>query len=246
MKRFPIALLAALAVAPLLQTRLAALPAAEAEAGRAIVAHHADTVIEVELVVVVRVSVGDKAQPPREIKREINGTVIAPSGLTVVSLGSIDPMGSMRLPPNMKVEDPEYKEVKLRLSDNTEIPARIVLKDEDLDVAFIAPDPAVPERKFAHADLAAPARAELLGTYFDLSRAQKHLQRTPAIRVVEAIGIVEKPRQLVLLSAYSPGCPVFDAEGRLLGISVRHTAEGRETGLILLPTASIAELAPAP
>ncbi len=246
MKRLPASLLAALLVAPLLPSHLAALPAAEAAAGRAIVARHADTVVEIELVAVVRVSVGDKTQPPRELKREINGTVIAPSGLTVVSLGSIDPAGSTRLPPNVKAEPTEYKEVKLRLADNTEIPARIVLKDEDLDVAFIAPEPAVNGREFAHADLAAPARAELLGTYFDLARAPKHLQRTPAIRVVEAIGLVEKPRQLVLLSAYSPGCPVFDAEGRLLGVSVRHIVEGRESGLILLPTASIAELAPAP
>jgi hypothetical protein len=244
MKAFRPLFAALLIASPLLPARLAALPAAEAEAGRTIVRRFADTVVEVELVVVVRVSVGDKVQPPREIKREINGTVISASGLTVVSLGSTDPMGSMRLPPNVKMEEPEYKEVKLRLADNTEIPARIVLKDEDLDVAFIAPEPAVPDRPFAFVDLATPATAELLGTYFDLSRAQKNLQRTPAIRVVESIGLVEKPRQLVLLSAYSPGCPVFDAAGRILGIAVRHISEGRETGMILLPAASIAEIAP--
>ncbi len=231
------------AAIPLAPLPLAALPAAEAEAGRAIVRRHADAVIEVELVVVMRATVGDKVQPPREIKREINGTVIAPTGLTVFSLSSIDPRNMARMP-NLKFEDPEYKEVKLRLADNTEIPGRLVLTDEDLDLAFIAPEPAGPERAFAFADLSTPAAVELLGTYFDLARAGKHLQRTPAIRPVEVIGTVEKPRQLVLLSAYSPGCPVFDATGRLLGISVRHIAEGRDTGLILLPAASIAEIAP--
>ena len=232
--------LAAGAISP----RLAAISAAEATAGRELVQRYADVVVSVELVVVVQVTIGDKVQPPRELKRDLNGTIIAPSGLTVISLRSIDPTSAIQRMPNVKIGKPEYKEVKLRLADNTEIPAELVLQDEDLDLVFVRPVPAVPDRKFACVDLAAPATAELLGTYFDLSRASKQLQRTPAIRCVEAIGVVEKPRKLVLLSAYSPGCPVFDAQGHLLGISVRHIAEGRETGQILLPSSSVAEIAP--
>ncbi len=220
---------------------LRAIPPAEAEAGRAIVQKHADTVVEVELVGSVEITVGDKVQPPREFKRAVNATVISPRGLAVFSLRSITPPATM---PNIKVGKPEYKEVKIRLADDTEIPAKLVLMDEDLDLAFVAPEPAVPDREFAYADLDHPAKAELLGTYYDLARAGKHLQRTPAIRSVYSIGVVEKPRQLVLLSDYSVGCPVFDAEGRLLGVSVRHMADGRDTGMILLPAASIAEIAP--
>ncbi len=234
---------AALAVG-LLSPRLAAIPAAEATAGRELVQRYSDVVVEIELVVVLQVTIGEKVQPPRELKREVNGTVIAPNGLTVISLRSIDPSGAVPRSGNIKVGKPEYKEVKLRLADNTEVPAELVLMDEDLDLAFVKPVPAEPDRKFACVDLAATAPTELLGTYFDLARASKHLQRTPAIRIVEAIGLVEKPRELVLLSAYSAGCPVFDAQGRLLGISVRHIAEGRETGMILLPAASVAEIAP--
>jgi len=238
-------LLAALvATAPFLPTALRALPAAEAEAGRSIVKQHADSVVEVELVAKLEITLNDKVQPAREFKRAANATVITKSGLTVLSLRSIDPRNSAPHMPNLKIGEPEYKEVKLRLADNTEIPAKLVLMDEDLDLAFVAPEPAVPERTFAHVDLEHPANAELLGTYYDLARAGKHLQRTPAIRVVNSIGLVDKPRQLVLLSEYSAGCPVFDAKGKLLGISVRHVAEGRDTGMILLPAASIAEIAP--
>jgi hypothetical protein len=233
---------ALLAAASFLPVPLIALTAAEAEAGRAIVQRHADAVIEVELIVVLQVTIGDKVQPPREIKREINGTVISANGLTVLSLKSIDPRSG--LPPNLKAGTPEYKEVKLRLADNTEIPAKVVLMDEDLDLAFVAPEPALADRTFTCVDLKHPATAELLGTYYDLARAKKHLQRTPAIRVINAIGLIKKPRELVMLSDYSPGCPVFDAEGRLLGVSVRLISEGRDTGMILLPAASIAEIAP--
>lgn len=237
-------LAALLSTAPLLPVPLQALPPAEAEAGRAIVQRHAAAVVEVELVAKLDITLNDKVQPPREIKRTANATVIAPTGLTVLSLRSIDPRSAVPRMPNLKTGEPEYKEVKLRLADDTEIPAKLVLMDEDLDLAFVAPEPALPERPFAFVDLDDPAKAEVLGTYYDLARAGKHLQRTPAIRSVYAIGLVEKPRQLVLLSDYATGCPVFDADGKLLGISVRHMADGRDTGMILLPAASIAEIAP--
>ena len=34
----------------------------------------------------------------------------------------------------------EFKEVKLRLANGKEVPARFVLKDADLDLAFMAPE----------------------------------------------------------------------------------------------------------
>ena len=224
---------------------LRAASAAEAAAGRAIVERLADSVVQVEMVVVFTVVRGDSAQPPSEVKAEINGTVIGPDGLTVLSLGSIDPR--VRIPPRrgQSIEEPEYKEVKLRLADGAEIPAKVVLKDEDLDLAFVAPDAdAIKGREFTFADLDDPATPEVLGTYYDLARAPKNQQRVPAISLVTIAGIIEKPRQFLLMSDYSPGCPVFDAEGRLLGVSLRYIEAGRSTGFVLLPADSIAEIAP--
>ncbi|MEJ1973892.1 MAG: serine protease [Lacunisphaera sp.] len=237
------AALLALAIAP---TDALALTEAEAAAGRALVKRYADTIVGVEMVVTLKGTQGDRPLPPREQKREINGTMVAANGLTVLSLASIDPRGS--IPPAMMAQihfdEPEFKEVKLRLADGTEIPARVVLKDADLDLAFIAPLPeSAPAGPLPFVDLANHAEAIVLGTYYDISRASKLQQRVPAVRVIYVSGMIEKPRRFVLASEYSPGCPSFAADGKVLGIALRHVAGGQSTSVIILPAEDVAEVA---
>jgi len=55
--------------------------------------------------------------------------------------------------------------------------------------------------------------------------------------------MIEKPRRFILATDYSPGCPVFDAKGKVLGITVRHVAGGQSAGLIILPAADVADIA---
>jgi hypothetical protein len=243
-KNFPLftflILTALLALAPAAR----ALSKAEAAAGRAVLQRYADAIVGVEMVVTLKGMQGDRPLPSREQKREINGTFVSPTGLTVLSLGSIDPRNG--LPPGMlgqmRFEEPEFKEVKLRLANGTEIPARMVLKDADLDLVFIAPE-SPPAAALPFVDLTRPAKPVILDTYYDISRSSKAAQRVPAVRVVNVIGIIEKPRQYILASDYSPGCPVFDGKGNLLGISVRHVAGGQAAGIIILPAAGVAEIA---
>ncbi len=68
------------------------------------------------------------------------------------------------------------------------------------------------------------------------------MQRVPLVRPTLVIGIVEKPRRMYLMSEQQLGCPVFDLQGRLLGISVHHLSSSRSNGLIVLPAADIAEI----
>ena len=221
-----------------------ALSKAEAAAGRAVLRRYADTVVGVEMVVTLKGTQGDRPLPAREQKREINGTFVSGTGLTVLSLGSIDPRNG--LPASMltqvRFEEPEFKEVKLRLANGTEIPARMVLKDADLDLVFIAPEAPL-AKPVPFVDLSRPAKPVILGTYYDVSRGSKLAQRVPAVRAINVIGIIEKPRQYILASEYSPGCPVFDEKGEVLGISVRHVAGGQAAGIVILPTVSVAEIA---
>ncbi len=221
-----------------------ALPAAEAAAGRALLKKYANVVVSVELVVTMKGTQGDRPIPPREQKRDVNGTMVNASGLTVLSLGSIDPRGSMVLPMQQQIrfDEPEFKEVKLRLANGTEMPARVVLKDADLDLAFIAPESPV-AKPLPFVDLAVAAKAEILGTYYDIARGSKLAQRVPAVRVINISGMIEKPRRFILATDYSPGCPVFDAKGKVLGITVRHVAGGQSAGLIILPAADVADIA---
>ena len=247
MKRsFPI-LAVALAIASL-GPRAAA---ADTEGARALVKRYADAIVGVELVVTMRVKFGDREQPPQERRIEINGTVISASGLTVTTLAAVDPQvqfdamrasaqGGGRMP---ELVGADFKEVKLRLADGKEVPARFVLKDADLDLAFMAPEASAEARTYPFVDLAQSAEGAVLGEYFYVSRASKNLQRVPTIRRTEVTGIVEKPRRFYLMTDQSAGTPVFEPQGRVLGISLQPFANGRPTGLVLLPAGDIGDMA---
>jgi S1-C subfamily serine protease len=217
---------------------------ADAAAGRELVKRYADAVVGVELVVTMKGTQGDKPLPPREQKREINGTMISAGGLVVLSLGDIDLRNSLppQLAQQVRFDEPEFKEVKIRLTDNTEIPARVVMKDADLDLAFVAPVGPAPAG-LAWIDLTNTAEPEVLGTYYAIGRGTKALQRVPTVQRQEVVGIVEKPRSFYLMNTYAISCPSFDATGKVLGIMVRHMSGERATGLITLPAASVAEIA---
>jgi len=239
----------ALAIAPIV---VHAIPETQAAAGRALAKRYADTIIGVELVVTLKVKMGDREMPPREQRVDVNGTVINANGLTVTTLAEVDPQTAFEM---MKAAQPaarlellgaDFKEVKLRLADGTEVPAKFVLKDADLDLAFMAPDTAAADstkREFAHVNLDEPAEGAVLNNYFMVTRAPKVLQRVPIVRETEIIGIVEKPRRIFLLSEQALGSPVFDPEGHILGISLQHFANNRRTGLVVLPAADISEMA---
>jgi S1-C subfamily serine protease len=224
---------------------------ADAVVGRELVKRYADAIVGVELVVTVKVRAGSTERAPQEQRIEVNGSVISSSGLTVTSLAAVDPQASYDAARSAggrgaELVGVEYKEVKLRLADGKEVPARFVLKDADLDLAFMAPevvgDAAKPEFK-SYLKLEDSAEGALLSNFFNLAREQKALQRLPIIRSAEVMGIIEKPRRFYLLSTQATGTPVFDAKGKLLGISVVNFASGRATGLVVLPAADIAEIA---
>jgi len=236
------------AAAVLLAGSALPLTAAETDAatGRALTKRFADTIVGVELVVTMRVKVRDREQPPQERRIEINGTVISPSGLTVTSLAVVDPQSAFEAArssnPGVELVSADFKEVKLRLADGTEIPARFVLKDSDLDLAFMAPETAA-EREFAHVKLEDSAEGVLLNRYFQIARAPKTLQRVPLTRETQVVGIVEKPRKVYLMTDPSVGTPVFDAAGKVLGLSLNYFANGRAAAVILLPSADILDMA---
>src|SRR5690606_39044642 len=95
MKRFrPLLLVTALLVAAQ-PFPLAGATEAQAAAGRALVKRYADAIVSVELVVTLKLKLGDREQPPREQRIEVNGTVISPDGLTVTTLGQVDPQATL-------------------------------------------------------------------------------------------------------------------------------------------------------
>ena len=233
--------------------RLVAMTEADAATGRALAKRYADSVVSVDLVATTKMTVGDRALPPRENRIDVNGTVISPTGLTVTVLSLVDPRGmmeAMRAAQGMggqriEVGETEFKDVKLRLANNTEVPSVIVLKDPDLNLIFIAPlvDATAKPRTFSCVALDKSAAAEVLGNYFFVTRAHKSLQRVPIVRDTTVVGIVEKPRRMFLMSDQALGIPVFDPSGLVLGIATQYLENGRPTNLVVLSASDIAELA---
>ena len=234
--------------------------------GKAVVHVEAVLTITMDGPLAAMVGGGDKEQ-----KIEVVGTVVDPSGLTVVSNTALDPtsaMGKIEINAggqqmSMTLKG-EVGEVKIRLSDGTEIPARVVLKDEDLDLAFIAPTEKLDKKARAamqsvELDQAAD-KAEKLAQTITLGRLGKDMNRELTVGLARIKAVVTKPRTFYVLGGTQPGTPVFDMKGKLLGISLfrKKPGGGGRAGLgaimgggglgvsgtpITLPTANVKRVA---
>lgn len=230
-----------------------AVGAAEAvptEVAQSLVRRYGATIVEVNTVLSVNTSAGDKALPAREIKLDGQATLIAPDGLAVVSLASIDPSDALdgarvttpRGPMRIEVTSVEFKLVKLRFPDGTEVEARVVLKDPDLDVAFIKPITPL-SKPVAYVDLARDAWPQLLSTGYIVGRSTRIAHGAPVVRRVDIISVAEKPRRIIIPEMGVQSCPMFDATGRVYGLCVRQYARGRPVGDLVLPAKELAEIA---
>jgi hypothetical protein len=182
-----------------------------------------------------------------EANLEITGTVIDPSGLTVVALSSCDPYElRRRVTPDYKV-DSEVSNVRILLEDG-ELPAEIVLRDRDLDLAFIRPK-TKPASPMPAVDLSNAGSAQVLDEIIALNRLNRVVSRAYSASVERITALVQKPRTFYIpdstLTTTSSGSPAFTADGKVLGVFVMRaitaTADSRESpfAAIILPAEDI-------
>lgn len=191
-------------------------------AARALRGKYQDAIIQVKLTV----KVGSLDQ-----QAEVAGTVISPQGLTVVSDLSTNPRALFGSDEGGGGRA-ETTDVKLVLKDGKEIPGTFVLRDRDLDVAFIMPKDKglnLTCVKFEKAPI-----PEVLDDLVFLHRLGKSLNREVSIVLSRAEAVVRKPRVLivpdVLTGLQKLGCPVFDAAGRPVGLVVMRRGPGGAGG----------------
>jgi len=206
---------------------------ASAVAGRAILARNQDAVITVK--VVIKASFGGR-EGTRETKNETIGTVVDPSGLTVISLSSIDPYSMVadlmrgRGRTEMRWET-EVTDIKLLLADETELAAEVVLRDKDLDLAYVRPKekPARPLRAVAMTTDVKPTQ---LDEVIVVSRLGKVASRVPCVSASRVQAIVEKPRPFYVLEQTTGssglGAPVFSLKGKPLGVLLLRTSRSQD------------------
>ena len=194
-------------------------------AARDILAKYGDSVVSVSMVFKTQMSMEGRAGSNDELKQEVRGTIIDPSGLTVVSLFETSPedaMSSMGFGDDDSFKlTAETKDVKIRLASGQELPAKIVMRDKDLDLAFIRPlqKPANP---LPCVDLTAGAKLSVLDPIVILGRIGKVGGRVSSVRFDRVTAVIEKPRTLYVpcsdTSQGSLGTPVFGPDGKVAGL----------------------------
>jgi S1-C subfamily serine protease len=197
-----------------------------AEKGRAIFTKSRYAVVTVEIVLKVTYTSSGQNSTPQEAKQEATGTVIDPSGLTVVALSACDPSDLYQ---RMASEQSRYKietevgDVKLLLEDGTEIPAEIVLRDKDLDLAFLRPK-TKPASPMTAVDMSKAAPAQVLDEVITLNRLGRAVSRAYSASVERISAVVQKPRTFYIpdstQSTTTLGSPAFLPNGDVLGIFV--------------------------
>jgi S1-C subfamily serine protease len=219
----------------------AATPAPTAESSvkgtaRKLVERHKDAVVLVEAVVKMKLSAGGRSQE-REQKMEVNGTVISPDGLTVVSNGSIDPTAAFTRRGGKA--DVTTSDVKIVAADGTEYEAQVVRTDSDLDLAFIRPKNEV---QFPCLELKKGPEPALLDTLVSITRLGRKAGREPGVALSEVLSVIRKPRlRYVTSGQIFLGCPVFNANGDVLGLALVQT-DGA-VNVSVLPCEDILEVA---
>ena len=218
-----------------------------------------DAIVTVKMVISTRYVFGGRESGKNERKAEITGTVVDPSGLTVVSNTAVNPMGDMDFSfagdgENMSVKpETNITDILIVTGDGHEIPAEISMKDSDLDLAFIRPkdkqDKPLPCVAFAKG-----AEPEVLDEIIIISRLGRALNRSNAVSVGAITSVVKKPRTFyvadVATGYTSLGCPVFNIKGETLGISVMRKSPvkdpqdyfGGQAGVVL-PAEDLMEVA---
>ncbi len=215
--------------------------------GRQVFQKYSHAVVTVEIAVKTTFMEGGQNSPGREMRRDLTGTVIDPSGLTVLSLSELDPMSMYRrfMPVDARFKmNTQISDVKLLLSDDTELPAEVVLRDQDLDLAFIRPK-TKPAKPLTAVDLHDAGTAQLLDEVIAINRLGRAVDRAYSAAIEHIAAVVHQPRLFYVpdstMTATGMGSPVFLPTGKLLGVVVMRVIGGRNGSMseIIVPAKDI-------
>lgn len=231
--------------------RAAAQTAEERAAARLVVSKRADDVVMVLATINVRLNIGGQERTSDQTM-QANATILDSTGLAVMSLQQIQPdeamtrLYSRQVPGSAHVEvTTDIAEMRMHLGDGRELPAKLVLRDEDLDLAFVRPtEPLSTPLPFVDAP---SARPQLLDALTVVRRTGEPTAWAPAAAFATVELVLDKPRtyyQVVILGGGGPGCPVFDGSGHFVGVLVLRDTGTRGSGsLAVLPADDIRDVA---
>jgi S1-C subfamily serine protease len=209
------------------------------EKGREVFKNNQHSVVTVQIVVKSKFSMAGMGGQANESRQDVTGTLIDASGLTVLSLAATDPGQMMQNMMSGADEDSKFKietelsDVKILLEDGTEIPAEVVLRDKDLDLAFVRPKAKV-TAALTPLDLSKSAKVGLLDQVIALNRLGNAAGRAYAASVERVSAIVERPRLFYVpetsFTTTALGAPAFTLDGKVVGLFVMRALKSRSGG----------------
>ena len=202
-----------------------------ADKGRDIFKKNQHAVVTVQ--VVLKMTGGGRSGGPSESKEDLTGTVIDPSGLTVLALSAVDPVELYRrISDRYNKIDTQINDVKILLDDGTEMPSEIVLRDKDLDLAFIRPK-VKPSAPMAAVDLSKSSAVEMLEPVIALNRHNRAAGRAYSASIERIDAVIQKPRTFYIPEAGSTsasvGSPAFALNGNIVGVFVMRAVSGGDS-----------------
>ena len=135
------------------------------------------------------------------------------------------------------------------MPDGTEVPARVVFRDKDLDAAFLMPDLKDGEKAptFTSVDPQKSVAAKELDEIVSVTRLAKNMSYSSAVMLGHVCAVVTKPRTVYDFATHgtpTTGCPVFNSQGKLLGFTLIHRDVSSDVGMmgaevIIMPASEI-------
>jgi len=229
----------------------------DAAAARKTLQTYEKGVITLSAVLKFELKAAGASMPNLERKTACLAAIIDTDGLAVTALRNINPRGQAQAQGRRIELESHVQEVKYRLADGTELPARVVLKDEDLDLAFLAPLEPLDEQTKAKIaavpldDEAPPP--ETLDAIIMIGRAGEDLNFAATLQLGHIAATISQPRTCYLGTIGMSGALVFNSQGKLLGIFCQCVSGGDGSGdtiqqlaskNLILPAAELARLVP--
>lgn len=209
-----------------------------------------DVVITVKAVTNLRVIVQGREVSKSDNEIEAVATIIDPSGLAVLSNSTIDPTRvyseifkqAKTGAEGMSKLETEITDIKMLLPSGKELSAKVVMKDSDMDMAFIMPTTKL-DKPIHALDLSKESTPDILDNIVILSRLGKIAGRIPSISVHRIEAIIKKPRIFYVIDQNvlggKLGTPVFSMDGKVIGIFLLRVVQSEQKGSLLSTTLGI-------
>lgn len=210
----------------------------EAEVFQKILSQKTAPLVTVRFVLKVKTRAGEN-----EADREATGAMLDAKGLILCSNSDFS-VNRLRRDASATPSD-----IKVLVGEDTEgLPARLVARDSELDLAWLQISEAG-ERSFSAVEIGEIAEVVVGESLFAVSRLDKFFDRAFAVRQTRVSAIVNKPRRVYIpttpLAEF--GLPVYNASGRLVGFTTvlrpdrdEQDASGRiQAAAVILPASDV-------